>query len=448
MTQNNLQKKFGFITAIAMVIGIVIGSGVFFKAEKVLTATNGNLILGVFAWIVGGVIMIVCAYVFSILATRYEKVNGIVDYAEAAAGKTYGYYVGWFMSTIYYPSLTGILAWVSAKYTAVLFGFADVNTGSTTFMLTAVYLVAMYALNALSPILAGKFQVSTTVIKLVPLLALAIVGLISGLVNGQMIDNFTAEIVTVTTSNPLLTSIVATAFAYEGWIIATSINAELVDAKRNLPRALVGGTIVIVIIYIAYFIGLAGTMPTSELMEGGETAVRVAFTNTFGKLGGTLFLVFIVISCLGTTNGLMLGCTRGFYSLAVRNLGPKPDVFSRVDSTTNMPTNSAIIGLLLCEAYIFLWFGNFAGWWPIFLDVSELPIVTMYALYLPIFIWVIKNIRDASVFSRTIMPILAIIGSLFMMYAAFISHGIAVYVYLALFAIIMFIGFLVKGKRA
>ncbi len=448
MIQNNLQKKFGFITAIAMVIGIVIGSGVFFKAEKVLVATNGNLLLGVFAWIVGGIIMLVCAYVFSILATRYEKVNGIVDYAEAAAGKTYGYYVGWFMSTIYYPSLTGILAWVSAKYTAVLFGFEDVNTGSTTFMLTALYLVAMYALNALSPILAGKFQVSTTIVKLVPLLSLAVVGFVSGLINGQMVENFTQEIVVLTSSNPLLTSIVATAFAYEGWIIATSINAELVDAKKNLPRALVGGAIVIVVIYIAYFIGLAGTMPTSELMGGGEEAVRLAFTYTFGRFGGSLLLVFIVISCLGTTNGLMLGCTRGFYSLAVRNMGPKTEALSRVDSVTNMPTNSAILGLLLCEAYIFIWYGNFAGWWPIFLDVSELPIVTMYALYLPIFIWVIKNIRDASFFSRVIMPVLALIGSVFMIYAAFVSHGIAVYVYLALFAVVMFIGFLVKGKRS
>ncbi len=445
--ENNLQKKFGFLTAIAMVIGIVIGSGVFFKAEKVLVATNGNLSLGVFAWIVGGIIMIVCAYVFSILATRYEKVNGIVDYAEAAAGKTYGYFVGWFMSTMYYPSLTGVLAWVSAKYTAVLFGFADVNTGSTTFMITAVYLVAMYALNALSPILAGKFQVSTTVIKLIPLLSLSVVGFISGLMNGQIIENFTTEIVNITTNNPLLTSIVATAFAYEGWIIATSINAELIDAKKNLPRALLGGTIVIVIIYIAYFIGLAGTMPTSELMEGGETAVRLAFTYSFGRFGGTLLLVFIVISCLGTTNGLMLGCTRGFYSLAVRNMGPKPEVFSRIDATTNMPTNSAILGLLLSELYIFVWYGNFAGWWPVFLDVSELPIVTMYALYLPIFIWVIKNIRDASFVSRIIMPVLAIIGSVFMIYAAFISHGVAVYVYLVLFAVIMLIGFFVKGKK-
>ncbi len=90
---SKLSKKYGLITAIAMVVGIVIGSGVFFKAEKVLTATGGNLSLGILAWLIGGAIMIVCAYTFSILATRYEHVNGIVDYAENSLGKKYAYYL-------------------------------------------------------------------------------------------------------------------------------------------------------------------------------------------------------------------------------------------------------------------------------------------------------------------------------------------------------------------
>ncbi len=82
--EKELDKKYGLFTAISMVVGIVIGSGVFFKAEKILTATGGNLPLGILAWIIGGVIMISCAYTFSVLATKYERVNGIVDYAEAA----------------------------------------------------------------------------------------------------------------------------------------------------------------------------------------------------------------------------------------------------------------------------------------------------------------------------------------------------------------------------
>ena len=57
-TTNTLKKKYGLLTAIAMVVGIVIGSGVFFKAEKILNATQGNLGLGILAWIIGGIIMI------------------------------------------------------------------------------------------------------------------------------------------------------------------------------------------------------------------------------------------------------------------------------------------------------------------------------------------------------------------------------------------------------
>ena len=80
--------------AIAMVIGIVIGSGVFFKAETVLKATGGNVIAGILAWALVGLVMIICAYNFSILASRYEKVNGIVDYAEVMVSPGYGYYMG------------------------------------------------------------------------------------------------------------------------------------------------------------------------------------------------------------------------------------------------------------------------------------------------------------------------------------------------------------------
>ena len=117
--ESGLRQKYGLITAIAMVVGIVIGSGVFFKAEKILTATRGNLPLGILAWAIGGLIMLICAYTFSVMATRYSYVNGIVDYSEAAAGKTYAYYVGWFLTMIYYPSMTSVLAWVSARYTSL-----------------------------------------------------------------------------------------------------------------------------------------------------------------------------------------------------------------------------------------------------------------------------------------------------------------------------------------
>lgn len=174
--ENGLEKRYGLLTAIAMVVGIVIGSGVFFKAEKILVATGGNLPLGILAWALGGIIMVICAYVFATMATQYEKVNGIVDYAEATVGEKYGYFVGWFMAVIYYPTLTSVLAWVSARYTCVLLGWDIV--GSEAMALSGFYLMSIFAMNALSPKLAGKFQVSTTAIKLIPLALMAVVVLL------------------------------------------------------------------------------------------------------------------------------------------------------------------------------------------------------------------------------------------------------------------------------
>ncbi|MEG0597886.1 MAG: APC family permease [Oscillospiraceae bacterium] len=463
--EKGLSKKYGLFTAIAMVVGIVIGSGVFFKAEAILTKTGGDMVIGILAWVIGGLIMMICAYTFAVMATKFEYVNGLVDYAEATAGKRYGYLVGWFMSTIYYPAMTSVLAWVSARYLCVLFGF-DI-AGAQCMVIAGFFLIASYALNALSPVLAGKFQVSTTVIKLVPLALMAVFGIIFGLKNGVLVENFThviptAEIETAfaaagktyaPSSSPFLASVVAAAFAYEGWIIATCINSEVKDSKKNLPRALVIGTAIITATYILYYIGLSGAIDKLSLMISGEAGARSAFTNLFSSAGGTLLGVFIVVSCLGTLNGLMLGCTRGFYSLAARNAGPRPDILRQVDPATNMPNNSAIVALLVCSMWLVYFFGaNLTGpaWFgPFCFDSSELPIITIYAFYIPVFLIYMKKSKslEIGVFKGKVMPILATCGCLFMVFAACMAHGIAVLFYLVIFAVIMVAGNLFYGRR-
>ena len=443
-----LTKKYGLLTAIAMVVGIVIGSGVFFKAEKVLTATGGDLPLGILAWVIGGVIMISCAYTFAVMATRYEYVNGIVDYAEATMGKSYGYYVGWFMTMIYYPTLTSVLAWVSARYTAVLFGW-DI-TGGQCMTIAGFYLIASYALNALSPVLAGKFQVTTTAIKMIPLALMAVVGTVVGLGNGMTVRNFTTVVTEVNTSTALFTAVVATAFAYEGWIIATSINAELHDSKKNLPKALVGGTFIVMATYSLYYVGLAGAVTNETMMANGQESAKLAFETIFGTFAGTLIFVFVIISCLGTLNGLMLACTRGMYSLAARGEGVRPDIYRQIDPITNMPTNSSIFGVLLAGFWLLYFYGAnlTAPWFGFFcFDSSELPIVTIYASYIPIFLMMMKKEADLPTFKRVIMPTIATLGCIFMIIAAIFSHRMAVVAYLAIFAVIMAVGVYFKTRK-
>ena len=271
-----MEKRYGLPTAICMVVGIVIGSGVFFKAEKVLQATKGNMPLGILAWGIVGAIMIICSYVFATMATRYEKVSGLVDYAEATVGRRYAYYVGWFMAVLYTPCLVSALAWISARYFCVLLGW-DI-TGGACMTIAGAMLCLDHVLNALAPRLAGRFQVSTTVIKMIPLALMAVCGAAVGMMNGRMAENFaTMSTGAISTGEGLMASTVAVAFAYEGWILATSINAELRDAKRTLPRALVVGSFIVVLTYILYYIGLTGAVTTEELMASGEAAAKMAF---------------------------------------------------------------------------------------------------------------------------------------------------------------------------
>ncbi|HRX59495.1 MAG TPA: APC family permease [Eubacteriales bacterium] len=441
--ETKLKKKYGLFTAISMVVGIVIGSGVFFKAEKILNVTGGDLPLGILAWVIGGVIMMVCSYVFAVMATKYEYVNGVVDYSEVTVGKKYGYMMGWFFATIYYPTLTSVLAWVSARYTAVLFGWSIV--GPECMVISAFFLIASYAVNALSPKIAGKFQVTTTVIKLIPLLLMGVVGLIVGLVSGMTVENFSNAVTEVTSkSGALLTAVCATAFAYEGWVIATSINAELRDAKKNLPRALVIGALIVIVVYILYYVGLAGVVPNATLMENGQEGARLAFAGLFSNVAGTLLFVFVIISCLGTLNGLMMGCTRGFYSLAARNVGPSPETYIEVSPKTNMATNSSALGLLLAGAWLAYFYGaNLVetSWFGVLsFDSSELPIITVYAMYIPMFIMFMIKEKDLGWFKRLLMPALGVAGCLFMVYAAIVSHKMAVVWYLVIFVAIMIVG--------
>lgn len=476
--ENGLNKKYGLLTAICMVVGIVVGSGVFFKAQTILQKTEGNMVMGIWAWLIGGAIMLCCIAAFSIMATKYEKVNGIVDYAEATVGRKYGYVVGWFLTIIYYPTLTSVLAWLSARYTLVFLTSAFPDTfqlvipaaeggcviGPECMALSVFFLCAAYAINALSPKIAGHFQVATTIIKLVPLVLMAVVGIIVGLVsdNGVLVENL-ANPGAATTGNPLFGAIVATAFAYEGWIIATSINAELKDAKKNLPIALITGGIIIVAIYLFYYIGVAGGATVEDLMNEGATT---AYLNIFGGAFGNILNLFVAISCMGTLNGLMLGCTRGIYAVAARNEGPHPEMFKQVDKVTNMPNNASILGLLLCGFWFFFFYGsNLAGfsWFGLFsFDSSELPIVTIYGLYIPIFIMFMKKATDLNGVRRFLMPALGLCGSVFMVFAAIYAHGVQPYLaakengtfacpivfYLIVFVIVLIWGLsLYRGKE-
>jgi len=452
--KDKMQKRYGLWTAIGMVVGTVIGSGVFFKAQSVLDSNNGSMTGSLLTVAAVGAIMLVCSYCFSLLAARVERVNGLVDYSEMALGKAYAYFVGWFITTIFYPTLTSCLAWISANYTLVLFGASDVHW-VWHLGLTLLYMLLSFALNVISPKLSGKFQVSTTFIKLVPLVIMALLGTAAGLFSGTLADNISynpSQSGVSSSEGGFFGAVVSFAFAFEGWIFATCINAELKDAKKNLPRALFFGAIVIIAVYMGYFLGVFGVLKNSEIIAS-ENLPKDAFSTLFGNpVFGTAVYVFVVISCLGTMNGLMLACCRGIYSVAARDEGPLPSYFSHINRKTGMPIRSSLFGLALSVIWALQWqFGFINGKLPSVLSFEndELPIITFYACCIPIFICIMTRCRDLGKIKRFVIPALAIISCLFMVFAAIYKYKIQALYYLIIFAVFMIIGALfyrVRGK--
>ena len=446
--EQKLTRKYGLLTAICMVVGTVIGSGIFFRNEAIVGYVGGRMWIGIAAWLIGGLITLSSTYVFGVLATRHERVGGLVDFAEAMFGRKYAYLFGWFMATMFYPTMSGILAWIAARFTVVLFAW-DVNPffSAQTYALAMFYLLIVYCINVLAQKLSGKFQVSTTFIKLVPLILMGVVGTIAGLANGTTVANLQSDYVRVVVDNPFLSALVATVFAYLGWDSVLSLNSEIKNSKKNLPIALVAGLLIITSVYVLYFIGIFSAAPVQELADGA--GVRGAFVNVFSEIGGTALFVFIVISCLGTLNGLTMGGQRAFYILSARGQGPKPEMFSQVDKVTNIPNNSAAIFVLIAAFWILVHSGNFAGWYGEFnLDLPGLVPIFFQLFLIPLYFMTIVTQKSLGTFNRFIAPTLALLGGAVLLYAAVVTQGIRIVVFAVVFVAIMLLGALFYKKSA
>ena len=463
-----MEKRYGLPTAISMVIGIVIGSGVFIKGGKVLSLTGGNLLQGIAVVGIVGLICIICSLVFAELGSRYEKVNGVVDYAEVALGPKYAYYVGWFMAVLYIPTIVAMLAFFSAMMFLQLFGipaidFATGQVNPTAIGVGAGFLMIGYGINILSPKIAGKLQVGMTVIKLIPLILMGVIGTIAGLINGttlEVLNYVNTDAYVAVDGAGFFKAIVGFAFAYEGWILATSINAELKNAKRNLPLALIIGSVVTIVLYALYIFAMSCVGDVDTIIGTwpfGEVLPRIAFSKLFGSIFGTIVYVFITVSCLGTMNGLTMASCRGLYALSARGMGPKPEFFGDIDKQNNFSVKSAVFGMMTAGFWyawtVMMWMGGpglfgavhsfeWLAWEP-----DEIGIICLYVMYIPMMVGLMVKAKDLNFFRRFVLPGLGLLSCLFFCYAIWTGYGPKQCIgFLIFFAVVMFIGYLLKGK--
>lgn len=446
-------RKFGLLTTIAMIVGIVVGSGIFFKTPQILMRVDGNIVAGIGVFLIAAVGIIFGGLTISQYAQRDENVGGIITYCEMAWGKTVGYLAGWFQCIFYYPAIISVIAWVAANYTCALFGLPNLlvngEFGWQVWALSIFYLISVYALNSFSTIGAGKFQNITMFVKMGALIVLAF----GGLFFGNPVEVIQGAAAYRTNSAGFLSALVIVVFAFDGWMIAPSIAHEIKNPKRNLPLALTIAPLIVTGIYLAYFIGVTALAGPDMILAGHDPLAKVAAT-LFGDIGMRMVLVFVVISVVGTLNGLILGYIRLPYALALRNEIIMSDKLSKVNKKYDVPLISSLATILMTFLWLSLhWLSVdgasvyglsiFSG-----LEVDNLPIVLTYIfnglLYIGIIVKGIEG-KKLTIRQRYLFPLFALIGAGLVIYGGVIQPKFNLYFFICLFGILA--GILIKPKH-
>ncbi len=437
------EGKYGLITATAMVVGSVIGSGVFFKTETLINITKGDGKEALSAWLIGGAGMLLCLLSFVCVVRCEGSESGLVGMAKSTVGENYAYYTGWFMATVYYPALTGVLSWLSARYTLLAFG-GNNPEGGLCMLLSCIYLIICFSQNLLSPRISGKVQIVTTLLKLVPLVLMIFFGIQRGLESGTLSNNMSAPSMGGSEGETLFPAISAVLFAYEGWIAGLSIGPELKNSKKNMPIALLLGGGIVAAVYIFYYMGIMGCVPAEILIGQGHNGIKFAFASVFGKYAADFLIVFVAISCFGALNGMMFSAGRVMYELKNGNK------VSKCGLESDFRAESFVKELVLSAVWLFFFFGFSISGTPLFggfgFDVSEIPVITVYTLYIPIFFMFLKKYKNKLSLKIKITIILGIFSSAAMVICAFLAHMGDVADYFLLLIAIMLAGSLFRKK--
>lgn len=405
---NEKLKQYNIFSAISMIIGIVIGSGIFFKIDDVLKFTGGSVLLGVLVFVISAISIVFGSLSIAQLAFLTDKSGGVITYMEQTWSKAFSGSFGFFHTLIYYPTLIVVISWVSGIYFPMLIGTK--STLEMQCILGVVAITILFITNVYAKRIGDYIQISSTIIKIIPLILIAFSGIFFG-----KLQNITIEpIINNTPKFAFISAIVPIAFSFDGWIVSTSISHEVKNAKKTLPIALVISPLFILIVYSLYLIGISAILGADLIMELGDEYVYVASTILWGEVGAKLILTFVLISVLGAVNGMIIGLIRMPYALAERGIFPFEKEISKIDKELNTPVNSAKIAYLICIIWYCIHY--FVRKYDILAgsDVSEIAIVVSYVFYIALYIAVIKLYKKGVIkgaIKGVVCPLLALIGS-------------------------------------
>ena len=411
----NLKKEIGFFGAFSTVVGVVIGSGVFFKAA-VIYKTTGNVSLGLLAWVLAGIISICAGLTTAELAASMPETGGMIVWVERAYGKTVSYLLGWAQAVIYYPASIAAAAAIFATQFLNLFQIEK----KYSIFIGACAATTVAGLNLLGSKASGRIQTIATICKLIPIISIIIFGLLQP--NPITIMLFPSSTSNTTVESSALAALgaamLAAMYGYDGWSNVGTIAGEMKNPKKDLPRAILYGLLVITTIYLLINVAYLLTMPMEQIAGNGNVPNDVA-TKLFGPNGGKIITIGIMISVYGTMNGFTMTAIRVPYAMAMKNQIPFKRFWTKLNRFS-IPYCSAFVTLILTIGMMFT--GEFD-------TLTDFLLFTIWIFFIATFfaIFVLRKKepnmpRPYKVPLYPIIPWISIIGGTYIVIAALITQ--------------------------
>lgn len=346
----SLQRQIGLWTAVTIVVGSTIGSGIFASPGVVANRLPGAGPI-LLAWATGGLFALTGALTIAELSSALPRTGGIYVFLREAYGRIPAYLFSWAQVTVIRAASLGAIATVFAKYTFEVLGIDPDAPGNVMPVrwLAAGAIAVTATFNYVGVRWGGTVSVLTTAAKYFGLLFIVAVALILGLpqTGGENFANFIpAGSISFSTFGLALVGVL---WAYDGWADLSYTAGEVREPQRNLPRALIFGTIAIVLIYLAANIGYLAVLPIDELRGTEQVAADVA--RILIGAGGVAFVgVLVMISTFGTLNNTLLTAPRIFYAAA--DDGLLPGVIARVHPRFHTPAFAIVLCAALGIAFV------------------------------------------------------------------------------------------------
>lgn len=308
-----LARELGVRSALGVVVGTTIGSGIF-RVPSLVAAETGSTPGIVAVWILGALLSLCGAVTLAEAAARHPRSGGIYVFLREAYGPRVAFLFGWTQLILIRPSALGAIAMIFASYLADF-----VPLGPTDVRLVAVAaIVAVSAVNARSLRWSAAFENATVCVKVLALASLAVLALaVSG--PAPSVDPSVAP---MPHWSGYGVALVAVLWAYDGWADLTFMAGEVRAPWRTFPRALIGGVVTVMVVYLLVNAAYLRILDVGE-MAGSSMVAAAAAERIAGGAGSRILAALVVVSTLGALNGAMMTGPRVFFAMAADGHFPR-----------------------------------------------------------------------------------------------------------------------------